>query len=208
MSRSADPVGHAPEPAWDVAHLFPAQGAWTEGDYLELTNSTNRLVELTDGSIEVLHMPTEAHQLIVRFLVDCLRAFVAPRKLGTVLFAPLRVRLTEGKFREPDVVCMLAEHAGRRKDEYWNSADLVMEVVSDSPEARRRDYERKPIDYAEAGIQEYWIIDPYEKRITVLSLAGSQYSLKGEYGPGQSAGSSLLDGFSLEVDAVMAASIQ
>ena len=50
--------------------------------------------------------------------------------LGEVLFAGVRVRLWPGKFREPDVLFMRAEHAGRITDEYWEGADLVMEVVS------------------------------------------------------------------------------
>jgi len=47
-----------PEPAWAIAQLFPAQGHWTEGKFLSFTESLNQLVELVDGSIEVLEMPT------------------------------------------------------------------------------------------------------------------------------------------------------
>ena len=68
--------------AWDVARLFPAQGEWTESDYLNLTDETNCLVEFTDGRIEVLEMPTTSHQQIVLFLLEALRAFVKPRQLA------------------------------------------------------------------------------------------------------------------------------
>ncbi len=61
------------EPTWDVALLFPAQRAWTEAEYLELT--TNRLVEFSHGKIEVLPMPTLVHQLIVGYLHGLLRSF-------------------------------------------------------------------------------------------------------------------------------------
>ncbi|MCL4860269.1 MAG: hypothetical protein KJZ93_12715, partial [Caldilineaceae bacterium] len=50
------------EPAWDVALLFPPQGAWSEADYLAL--ETNRLVEFSHGRIEVLPMPSDSHQSI------------------------------------------------------------------------------------------------------------------------------------------------
>ena len=50
------PDDHA-EPAWEVALLLPAQGAWSEDDYLWLTDHTRGLVELTDGHIEVLPLP-------------------------------------------------------------------------------------------------------------------------------------------------------
>src|SRR5690349_14750396 len=102
-----------PEPAWDVALLFPPKGQWTESEYLKATRTTNKLAELTNGNIRVLDMPTTTHQLIVDFLVEMLKAFVRPRNLGLVLFAPLRMRITHGEFREPDVVFMLERHRER-----------------------------------------------------------------------------------------------
>ncbi len=79
------------EPAWDIALLFPRQGQWSEEDYLTL--DTNRGVELSEGSIEVLPMPTMDHQLILGFLFEALRAFATAStpKLGTTLFAGLPV---------------------------------------------------------------------------------------------------------------------
>src|SRR5690349_11049695 len=92
--------GFLPEPAWDVARLFPDQGAWSEEEYLALNG--NHLVEFSHGYIEVLPMPTTSHQLIVLYIYRLMETFVTARGLGTVLVAPLRVRLWEGKFREPD----------------------------------------------------------------------------------------------------------
>ena len=186
------------EPAWEVAYLFPPQGAWSEEEYLSLP--TNRLVEFASGAIEVLPMPTESHQRMVLALYRRLAAFVEPRSLGTVLVAPLPVRLWSGRFREPDVVFMLAEHAGRRKERFWEGADLVMEVVS--PENRRHDLETKREEYARAGIPEYWIVDPQEGRITVLSLEGEEYRVHGEFSRGEEATSRLLVGFAVSVDEV------
>jgi hypothetical protein len=54
------------EPAWEIATLFPAQGAWSEADYFLLP--TNHLVEFSHGRVEVLPMPTQSRQLIVLFL--------------------------------------------------------------------------------------------------------------------------------------------
>src|SRR5712692_7578885 len=42
------------EPTWEIAHLFPDQGTWTEGEYLAL--DTNHLIELSNGRLEVLPM--------------------------------------------------------------------------------------------------------------------------------------------------------
>src|SRR6266446_7182381 len=91
----------AGEPAWEIAYLFPAQGSWTEPEYLGLPG--NRLVELSNGFLEVLPMPTMSHQMIVLALYRALLGFTAKDGLGTVLVAALRVRLWKGKIREPDV---------------------------------------------------------------------------------------------------------
>ena len=197
------PIPRQSGPAWEIARLFPDQGAWDEEDYLAL--ETNHLVEFTDGCIEVLPMPKTSHQLIVAFLHGLLLGFVNERELGTVVFAPLRVRLRKNKYREPDVVFMLAEHEDRVREEYWEGADLVVEVVSPDPESQERDWKRKRRDYAMAGIPEYWIVDPQEKKVQVLKLSGKGYVVHGEYGPGERAESALLAGFAADVGAVFAA---
>jgi Uma2 family endonuclease len=63
-----------------------------------MTDHSRRLLEYTDGSIEVLPMPTDKHQVISRFLLFALFAFIE-RLGGTVLYAPLRLQIREGKFR-------------------------------------------------------------------------------------------------------------
>jgi Uma2 family endonuclease len=199
--RSASPA--EPQPAWDVALLFPSQGAWTEGKYLSL--DTKRLVELVDGNLEVLPMPTFSHQFIVAFLFEVLRRFVDERQLGAVLFAPLPMRIRERTYREPDVMFFSKEHLLPPDDDYLQGANLVMEVVSADDESHKRDYQHKRSDYAELGIPEYWIVDPQIERITVLALEGRQYRVHGEFVTGQLAESASLVGFAVTVSDVLAA---
>lgn len=189
------------EPVWDLADLFPHQGAWSEEDYLDL--ETNRLIEFSHGRLEVLPMPTESHQDIVLFLYEMLKSFLQRLALGKVLIAPLRIRLWPGKYREPDVVVMLAEHAQRRHEPYWETPDLVMEVIS--LDNRHLDVDTKRREYARAGIPEYWIVDPQEATVTVLTLNGDQYRVAGRYARDQVAASVLLAGFEVDVNAVWAA---
>lgn len=208
MTTTAPPLPREAEnqPAWEIAYLFPYQGDWEEWDYLDL--DTNRLVEFTEGRVEVLEMPTQSHQQIVRFLFLALLSFVEGRKLGEVLFAPLRVRLRPRIIREPDVVFMKAEHAGRRREEYWEGADLVMEVVSGDPKSRERDLQKKRSEYAQAGIPEYWIVDPMVETITVLRLVGSEYQVHGEFKRGEQATSALLPGFAVDVGAALRGEVE
>ena len=85
------------EPAWEIATLYPIQGTWTEAAYLALP--TNHMLELNDGCLEILPMPTYFHELIVEFLYDLLRSFVRERGLGQVMRAPLPIRLWAGQMR-------------------------------------------------------------------------------------------------------------
>lgn len=188
------------EPAWDVALLFPGQGAWSEEEYLAL--DSNRLVEFSQGSIEVLPMPTTSHQLILAYLYRLLESFVAAHMLGTCLLAPLRVRLWPGKYREPDVVFLLARHSARIGEAFWSGADLVMEVVSGDEKDRRRDLVTKRREYAQARIAEYWIVDPREEHIVVLRLAGKRYVEHGVFAKGATATSNLMPGFTVDVTEV------
>jgi Uma2 family endonuclease len=188
------------EPTWDVARLFPNQGFWSEHEYLALNG--NYLVEFSDGCLEVLPMPTMTHQMIVALLYGKLSEFVMPQALGQVLLSPFRVRLRKGKYREPDVLFMFARHASRMHELFWEGADLVMEEVSNDD--RRRDLEVKRIEYAEAGIAEYWIVDPQPATITVLRLDGNHYAVQGVFSKGTLATSVVLPGLAIDVATVFA----
>src|SRR5712692_8326183 len=104
------------EPAWDIAQLYPRHGAWTEEEYLAL--DTNHLIELSNGQLVVLPMPTYSHQALLLYLYGLLSAFVGRHNLGEVCVAALPVRLWKAKYREPDILFMLKEHVGRIRDEY------------------------------------------------------------------------------------------
>jgi Uma2 family endonuclease len=196
-------VSRKGEPTWEIAHLFPLQGTWSEDEYLAL--DTNHLIEFSNGFLEVLPMPTTSHQRLAAFLYGLLLAFASPEDIGMVLFAPLRIRVSSGKFREPDVVFMLREHEERIGEEFWEGADLVIEVVSKGAENRERDLNKKRTDYARGGISEYWIVDPQEERITVLRLHGKEYVVHGEFAKGMTATSHLLPGFAVDVTKAFAA---
>jgi Uma2 family endonuclease len=190
------------EPAWDIAKIFPAQGTWAEEDYLLLPG--NRLVEYSHGIVEVLSMPSPAHQMIVLLLYRLLFAFVQKSAAGRVLIAPTRVKLWSGKFREPDLIFMSRHNRHRMRQQYWDGADLVMEVVS--PDDPTRDLETKRREYAQAGIPEYWLVNPLDETITVFTLPenASVYAVHGVYDRSGVAESALLPGFTVDVDACFA----
>ena len=182
-----------------LGDVLPPQGAWSDEGYLWLTDRTRRLIEFTDGHVQELPMPTDTHQAVLAFLYRLFHEHLDPRG-GIVRFSALRLRIREGKFREPDLLMVRARSDPRRQDRYWLGADLVVEVVS--PDAPERDLVEKRADYAEGGIPEYWIADPRDETITVLALEGETYVERGVFGRGGTAVSTLLEGFAADVSAV------
>jgi Uma2 family endonuclease len=190
------------EPTWEIVELFPEQGEWSEEEYMLLPG--NRLIEFSDGRIELLPMPSRRHQEIVFFLLNLLRSFVQQNQLGFVLFAPFVIRLWPRKNREPDIMFMFDKHKHRCFETYWQGADLVMEVVS--PDDPNRDLITKKEEYAKAKIPEYWLINPMSETISVYVLdeGAESYREAGVFSKGQVASSKLLEGFTVDVANVFA----
>src|SRR5437667_263274 len=183
-----------------VLDLGALQGLWTTEQYFKLTDQTNRLIEFTDGYVEVLPAPTRRHRVILAFLYELFVAFIGPRG-GKVLFAPLRVQVRPNKYREPDLLLLLDANDLRNPNAFWLGADLVAEIVS--PDDPERDLRVKRADYAEAGIPEYWIVNPENETIIVLWLEGDSYTEHGSFRRGETATSALLNGFAMPVEAVL-----
>jgi Uma2 family endonuclease len=136
---------------------------------------------------------------VLKFLLFALHQSVQPRG-GTVQFAPLRMQVRPGKFREPDLLLLLSATDSRRQNRFWLGADVALEVVSE--EKPERDLVDKRGDYTEGRVAEYWIVNPQTETITVLHLRGDAYEEAGVYRRGDSAASVTLAGFSVAVAGV------
>ena len=175
-----------------LCDLLPPQGAWSDEAYLWLTDSSNRLIEFTDGCIEELPIPTFTHQSILLFLYNLLHAYLKPRG-GVVMVG----RVTPA--RTPRQVPRARRVAAARpyRPPLFRTASgraptwRLRWVSPDNPD---RDLVEKRADYAEAGIPEYWIADPRDETVRVLSLRGAAYVEHGVYRRGDTATSALLAG--------------
>jgi Uma2 family endonuclease len=184
------------EPAWEAAYFFPPQGRWSEETFLQF--HTNQMAELVDGRLEILPMPTWLHQLILEFFFDRFREHVRGKNLGgKTLMAPLPTKLFPGTIREPDLLYVCPENLPADIRGYPHKIDLAIEIVSEGAEAHKRDYEDKRVDYAKAGVAEYWIVDPQVRIVTVLTLRGSEYDVAQECHAGETANSLLLPGLAI-----------
>ncbi len=189
---------------WELIKEFPRQGEWTEEEYLHLPSDVR--AELVDGCLEFQSVPTWVHAWIVLWLHDELRKIVRSRKLGYTAVAPVRVRTVGESIREPDIVWVTVTQLPNPL-EPPHGAQLVMEVVSEGSSDKRRDREEKRTEYAQAGIPEYWIVDPETETITVLTLPAETtvYAEHGVFNPGEMATSVLLPDFTVDVTACFAA---
>lgn len=188
------------QPAAEILELFPLQGEWTEEDYFRLPE-TNRLIELSEGRITILDMPTISHQKILEKLYKAMDAYVENNSLGEVHIAPLPVRLWKDKIREPDIVFYSKIHLDRISDEYMGVPDLAVEIVSKNTE--QTDRTEKYYEYAKAGVAEYWIVDPTKQTLEVYALEQKSFVLYGFWSSSEIAKSRLLSGFKVAVGSIM-----
>jgi Uma2 family endonuclease len=128
----------------------------------------SKLAEWVNGEGILLPPPSLRHQDVIAFLCDLLRWFVRTNDLGRVYFAPTQMRL-KNSGREPDILFVAKEHQDRFRELYIDGpADLVVEVIS--PAGRSRDRVEKFREYQEAGVREYWLIDPVREEAEFYSL--------------------------------------
>ena len=199
------PVGG---PTYEVTACFPKQGRWSERKYLDLCErSPETRLELVDGQVVLLPLPTRTHQILQGWLASRLTArcgFANVLTNGYKLRLPPRPRPDgEPDYRLPDV---LASVDGVGFGEaHATAATLVVEIVSDAPSDRERDLVEKRRDYAEAGVPEYWVVDPRGQTVLQLVLDGDAYREAGTFGAGQTFVSAAVEGVTVPVDELFAA---
>ena len=199
----AAPPQTQPRTAASAALAWLNAGDWTEAAYFALPD-TNYIVELSEGRLLVHEMPGLEHQRIVSRLLFSLGAWVRTIGDGEVFPAPMPIRLWEGKIREPDITFYAAGHEDRYHVQYADPPDLAIEVLS--PSTRRIDREEKAAEYAEAGVTEYWIVDPEGRSIEMLTGAGPEgYVSRRQFGPGDEVTSAVLPGLVVSVAALLPA---
>ena len=122
--------------------------------------------EIIDGELHVTPNPIRKHEMAVGSVVKHLRAFLEAHPLGTVYSSPFSVVLSETDVVEPDVVFVSTERSAAVTDDGIEGApDLVVEVLA-SP-TRRIDETVKRGLYEEAGVREYWLVDPDERTVRI-----------------------------------------
>lgn len=137
--------------------------AWSDED---------TLAEWVNGEIVMTSPASKQHQELNSFLYKLFSSFVETHDLGTVIQAPFQMKLVHSG-REPDLIFVARENLERLKSTYLDGpADLVVEIVS--PESAGRDRGEKFYEYEQAGIPEYWLVDPVRQQVEFYQLAAQK----------------------------------
>ena len=145
------------------------QGEFTIEDYYALPD--DRRVELIDGVFYDMAAPTLLHQTIIlrlAFLFDsCIRDHHMPCQ---VFISPSDVHLDldEKTMVQPDLY-VTCRGVDLRRQAYPGAPDLVVEVLS--PSSRAYDLFLKAYKYGNAGVREYWCVDPKNRVVTVYDFS-------------------------------------
>lgn len=178
------------------------QRLWTYDELVAERPETNQPTELWEGELVMTPSPAPAHQRVSFRLASLLAQFVSAHQLGEVFLAPLDVVLSPRRVVQPDIIYVSSPKQRIIQDRIRGAPDLLVEVVS--PGTWRRDHIDKKALYEQFGVVEYWIVDPKAKTIEVLALQQGSYQLLGRFSPSGQARSTLLVGFEVSVEEVLA----
>ncbi|CAN5525912.1 Uma2 family endonuclease [soil metagenome] len=137
---------------------------WTLAELHRLPDDGNKY-ELVRGELFVTPAPTPLHENVLARLTEILFPYVQLHALGSI-YHPRSVLRFEGSEVEPDLMVRQPRPTASGR---WEDAPvpiLVVEVLSDS--TRRRDLRQKRDFYLDAGVAEYWVLDPEARTAHVV----------------------------------------
>jgi Uma2 family endonuclease len=142
-------------------------GSWTYEDLFDLPDDGRRF-EIIEGELYEMPSPTWVHATVIANLITMLLPLVT-RLGGVWRTAPLDVFFSGANPVQPDIIVLLPggeAHAIDRGVE--GPPDLLIEVLS--PSNRNHDLLTKRALYGQAGVREYWLVDPEARTLTMLTL--------------------------------------
>ena len=157
-----------------AAVLVKQAKRWTYEEYYRLND--DQRYEIIDGNLLMAPSPDLWHQSWVGDLYTLIRNHVQNHKLGKVLVAPFDVVLDPENTVQPDLIFVATANLDIIKQRaIFGTPDLLIELIS--PSSVRRDrYDKKDL-YARFGVKEYWIGDPANKSLEILTLKEGRYDL-------------------------------
>jgi Uma2 family endonuclease len=149
------------------------EGDVTFEDFLEIVPDGQK-ADLLDGVIYMASPDNTAANDLNSWLCAVIRTYVDARDLGSVYVSRVAYRIGPKRGPEPDLGFVSKEREATRMRGYIDGPpELAIEIVS--PDSVQRDYLQKRAIYEQAGVREYWILDPDERRATFLVLGRAKF---------------------------------
>lgn len=138
----------------------------------------NKRVEVFDDVVYDMASPSQIHQMLSMELSNILYNYIKSKQGSCQVFnAPFDVKLSDKPLTivQPDImiICDKDKLDGKRCN---GAPDFIIEIVS--PGNPSDDYIRKAYYYKNAGVREYWIVDPRRKTVTINYFDGNIVSVQ------------------------------
>ena len=148
---------------------------YTEEDYNDLPENVR--AELIGGQLYYMSAPSRMHQEILGFLYKKIANYIDSKGGSCKVYpAPFAVKLFDNRDDtvEPDISVICSPY--KLTDRGCSGApDWIIEIVS--PSNPGHDYVRKLNLYADAGVREYWIVNPANQSIYVYFLESDKFTI-------------------------------
>ena len=136
--------------------------------------------EMIEGVTELMASPAFEHQWLLLELASEFRNHLRGKPCIPIM-APMDVRLENKRDHGKDTVLqpdlmVVCDRSKIEKNFIMGAPDFVLEVLSPSTEIR--DLTVKMRKYLQAGVQEYWVLDPIEQTLQVYLLIEGTYRLQ------------------------------
>ena len=176
---------------------------FTYRDYLQLPD--DKRYELVEGDLLLVPAPNLRHQRILRELEVAICIYLRSHPLGELFFSPCDVVLSEINVVQPDLIFVSTERMTILTEaNIQGSPDLVVEILS--PSTQQRDRGIKQNLYARYGVREYWIINPENKTVEVLSWTETGYRIEAVLQEGGTLNSGLFPDLNIKLSEIFAGS--
>jgi Uma2 family endonuclease len=145
---------------------------WTYEEYYKLDDGQR--YEIMDGSLLMAPSPDMWHQDWLSNLHFLLRLYLDKKKLGRVFIPPFDVVFDSENTVQPDLIFVASANLGIIEQRaIFGAPDLLVELLS--PSSISRDRRDKKALYARFGVKEYWIGDPANMTMEILTLRDGRY---------------------------------
>ncbi len=171
---------------------------FTEDDYMALPEGAP--FELINGKLIYMPSPNNTHQNVSNNLASYLTRHVKENKLGIVRTAPRDVHLGKDNIFQPDLMFISNERKQILKEWVYGSPDFIVEILS--PGSKQKDRGEKMEAYAKHGVQEYWLIEPYEHLVETYINKDGKMQLQGKFEKHGTIKSPVIPTFEIELSTI------